>query len=89
MYKLDSSRQNLKDHPVNDFYKTNYENLLAPVHTQILAHHTSIKKQTKEWEKQYFLSHDCSQPGLEEVRRNKVQYSIYKNVLLCEELLKN
>lgn len=47
---------------------------------------TPLLRKHKEWEKQYYLSHDCSQPGLEEVRRNKVQYSVYKNMLLCEEL---
>ena len=88
LYKLDTARENLKEHPTNDFYKNNYQSLLAPVQTQILAHHTSLKKQHKEWEKQYYLSHDCSEPSLDEVRRNKEQYSIYKNMLLCEELLK-
>ena len=88
LYKLDSARQNLTEHPTNDSCKANYESLLAPVQTQILAHHTSLKKQHKEWEKQYYLSHDYSEPGLEEVRRNKVQYLVYKNMLLCKELLK-
>lgn len=88
LYKLDTARQNLKEHPTNDFYKRNYESLLAPVQTQILAHHTALKKQHKEWEKQYYLSHDCSEPSLQVIRRNKEQYSIYKNMLLCEELLK-
>ena len=88
LYKLDTARQNLKEHPTNDFYKSNYQSLLAPVQTQILACHTSLKKQHKEWEKQYYLSHDCTEPSLDEVRRDKEQYSIYKNMLLCDELLK-
>jgi len=88
LYKLDTARQNLKEHPTNDFYKRNYESLLAPVQTQLLAHHTALKKQHKEWEKQYYLSHDCSEPSLQVIRRNKEQYSIYSNTLLCEELLK-
>ena len=88
LYKLDTARQNLKEHPTNDFYKRNYESLLAPVQTQILAHHTALKKQHKEWEKQYYLTHNCSEPSLQVIRRNKEQYSIYKNMLLCEELLK-
>ncbi len=88
LYKLDTARQHLKEHPTNDFYKSNYETLLAPVQTQILARHSSLKKQHKEWEKEYYLSHDCSEPSLEEVRRNKEQYLIYKNMLLCEELFK-
>lgn len=88
LYKLDTARQNLKEHPTNEFFKRNYESLLAPVQTQILAHHTTLKKQHKEWEKQYYLSHDCSEPSLQIIRRNKEQYAIYKNMLLCEELLK-
>ena len=88
LYKLDTARQNLKEHPTNEFSKRNYESLLAPVQTQILAHHTTLKKQHKEWEKQYYLSHDCSEPSLQIIRRNKEQYAIYKNMLLCEELLK-
>ena len=88
LYKLDTARQNLKEHPTNEFYKSSYLSLLAPVQSQILARHSSLKKQHKEWEKQYCLSHDCSEPSLDEVRRNKEQYSIYKNMILCEELLK-
>ena len=88
LYKLDTARQNLKEHPTNEFYKSSYLSLLAPVQSQILARHSSLKKQHKEWEKQYYLSHDCSEPSLDEVRRNKEQYSIYKNMILCEELLK-
>lgn len=88
LHKLDTARQNLKEHPMKDFNKSIYQSLLAPVQTQILAHHTSLQKQNKEWKKQYYLSHDYSEPSLDEVRRNKEQYSIYKNMLLCEELLK-
>lgn len=82
------ARENLKEHPTYEFFKRNYESLLAPVQTQILAHHTTLKKQQKEWEKQYYLSDDCSEPSLQIIRRNKEQYAIYKNMLLCEELLK-
>ena len=88
LYKLDTARQNLKEHPTNDFYKRNYESRLAPVQTQILVHHTALKKEHKVWEKQFYLSHDCSEPSLQVLRRNKEQCSIYKNMLLCEELLK-
>ena len=56
----------MKKHPTSDFYKNNYQNLLAPVQTQILAQQTSLEKQHKEWEKQFYLNHECSIASLED-----------------------
>ena len=87
--KLDSARQKMKENPASDFYHNNYQNLLAPVQTQILAHHTALEKQHKEWEKQHYHDHNCSEPSLEDLKRDKEQYSRYKNLILCKELLKH
>ena len=89
VYKLDTARQNMKKHPTSDFYKNNYQNLLAPVQTQILAQQTSLEKQHKEWEKQFYLNHECSEASLEDIRRDKEHYSSYKKMVLCQELLKH
>ena len=86
---LDSARQNMKKNPASDFYCNNYQNLLAPVQTQILAHHTALEKEHKEWEKQHYHDHNCSEPSLEDLKRDKEQYSRYKNLVLCKELLKH
>lgn len=40
VYKLDTARQNMKQHPTSNFHTNNYENLLVAVQTKILAHHT-------------------------------------------------
>lgn len=42
VYKLDTARQNMKQHPTSTFHTNNYQNLLAPMQTQILAQHTSF-----------------------------------------------
>ena len=89
VYKLDTVRQSMKEHPTSDFYINSYQTLLAPVQTQILAHEASLKKKHKEWEKQHCLQHDCSEASLEDLRGDKEQYSIYKKLVLCEELLKH
>ena len=89
VYKLDTARQNMKKHPTSDFYVNSYQNLLAPVQTQILAHQASLKKKHKEWETQHCLQHDCSEASLEDLKGDKEQYSIYKKLVLCEELLKH
>ena len=88
IFKLDSARQKMKKNPESEFYRNNYQNLLAPVQTQILAHHTALEKQHKEWEKQHYHDHNCSEPSLEDLKRDKEQYSRYKNLVLCKELLK-
>lgn len=89
VYKLDTARQNMKQHPTSIFHTNKYQNLLAAVQTQILAHHSSLKKQHKEWERQYYLNHDCTEASLEDLKTDKEQYSIYKKLVLCEELLKH
>ena len=88
IFKLDSARQKMKKNPESEFYRNNYQNLLAPVQTQILAHHTALEKQHKEWEKQHYHDHNCSEPSLEDLKRDKEQYTRYKNLVLCKELLK-
>ncbi|KAL9977035.1 hypothetical protein ACROYT_G014397 [Oculina patagonica] len=77
VYKLDTARQNMKRHPTST-----YKNLLAPIQTQNLAHHTSLKKQHKEWEKQYYLQNDCAEASLKDLKTGKEQYSIYKKFLI-------
>ncbi|XP_078384061.1 uncharacterized protein LOC144666512 [Oculina patagonica] len=89
VYKLDTARQNMKQHPTSTFHTNNFQNLLAPMQTQNLAHHTSLKKQHKEWEKQYFLQNDCAEASLEDLKTDNEQYSIYKKLVLCEELFKH
>lgn len=79
----------MKQHPTSTFHTNNYQNLLAPMKTQILAHHTSLKKQHKEWEKQYYLQNDCAEASLEDLKTDQDQYSIYKKLVLCEELFKH
>ena len=89
VYKLDTARQSMKQHPTSDFYINSYQNLLAPVQMQILAHQASLKKKHKEWEKQYCQQHDCFEASLEDLRGDKEQYSIYRKLVLCEDLLKH
>ena len=88
VFKLDSARQKMKKkNPASDFYRNNYQNLLAPVQTQILAHHTALEKQHKEWEKQHYHGYNCCEPSLKDLKRDKEQYSRYKNLVLCKELI--
>lgn len=77
VYKLDTARQNMKQHPTSIFHTNNYENLLVAVQTKILARHTSFKKQHKEWERQYYLDHDCTEASLQDLKTDKEQYVLY------------
>ena len=57
--------------------------------TKILAEHTSLKKEYNNWEKEFCLKHDFRVPCFNDVKEDKRQYSIYKKILLCKELLKH
>lgn len=87
VHQLDKARDEVKYHPKNNFYETKYQNLLALMQTKILAQHTALKEQHNNWEKEYCLSHDCHEPDLSDVKQDKNQYSIYRKLLLCKELL--
>ena len=86
--QLDQARKDLKCHPTSDFYNDKYQNLLVQMQTKILAQHTSLKKEHNNWEKEYCFKHDFHEPNLSDVKQDKRQYSIYKKIILCEELLK-
>ena len=89
VYQLDTARQKMKQDPRSNFHKNNYEDLLVKMQTQVLAHQRTLKNKHKEWEKQYYLDHDCAEATLENLKQDKEQYSIYKKLILCEELLKH
>ena len=88
VYQLDQARRNLKSHPTSDFYRNKYNNLLAQMQTKVLAQHSLLKKEHSTWEREYCLKNDFHEPNLSDVKKDKKQYAVYKNIILCQELLK-
>lgn len=88
VYRLDKAREDQKSHPTSPFYNEKYQNLLSVMQTKILTKHTSLKKEHSNWEKEYCLKHDFHEPNLNDVKKDKKQYSVYKKIILCDELLK-
>lgn len=89
VHMLDQARNDLQCHPTSNFYQDKYQNLLVQMQTKILAEHTSLKKEHNNWEKEYCLKHDFHVPDFNDVKKDKRQYSIYKKIVLCKELLKH
>lgn len=88
VYRLDKAREDQKSHPTSPFYNEKYQNLLSVMQTKILTKHTSLKKEHSNWEKEYCLKHDFHEPNLDDVKKDKKEYSVYKKIILCDELLK-
>lgn len=88
VYRLDKAREDQKSHPTSHFYNEKYQNLLSGMQTKILTKHTASKKEHNNWEKEYCLKNDFREPNLNDVKKDKEQYSVYKKIILCDELLK-
>ena len=86
---FDRARKDLQCHPKSTFHQDKYKNLLTQMQTKILAEHASLKKEHNNWEKEFCLNHDFRVPNFNDVKEDGRQYSIYKKILLCKELLKH
>ena len=67
--------------------KENYEVALAAIQTRVLAKHSTLKQQFKEWEWCFFAKHNCKEPNLEDIRNDKTAHDLYKTLRLCKQLL--
>ena len=45
--------------------------LAASVQTQVLAKHSSVKKQFKEWERWFFIENECNELTLDDIRTDE------------------
>ena len=71
-----------------DKLRTNLRNL-APIQTRVLAKHSTLKQQFKEWEWCFFAKHNCKEPNLEDIRNDKTAHDLYKTLRPCKQLLKH
>ena len=70
--KLDVARMHLKGSPRCKKNIDDYKNKLAVIQTQVLAQDSNLKKTLKDWEKQFFLDHDCRMATLQEMKEDTV-----------------
>ena len=62
---------------------------LAAIQTRLLAKHSTLKQQFKEWERCFFAKHNCKEPNLEDIRNDKTAHDLYKTLRLYKQLLKH
>lgn len=86
---LDKSRNKLRDNLNSKEAQENYEAALAAIQTQVLAKHSSIKRQFKEWETSFFTEHECTEPTTDDIRNDGRAHHLYKTLRLCKQLLQH
>ena len=86
--RFDKLRTNLKNLGTTQA-KEDYEVALAAIQTRVLAKHSTLKQQFKEWERCFFAKHNCKEPNLEDTRNDKTAHDLYKTLRLCKQLLKH
>ena len=87
--KLDKLRTVLRDNLTSKQAQDNYEASLAVVQTQVLAKHSSVKQQFKEWEQNFFAEHNYNEPTLDDIRNDRSGHDFYKTLRLCKQLLQH
>ena len=86
---FDKLRSQLRQNMENKSAQENYEASLAAVQTQVLAKHSSVKKQFKEWERWFFIENECNEPTLDDIRTDERGHDLYKSLRLCKQLLEH
>jgi len=87
--KLDRARNNLRKNINSKVLQAEYEKELAHVQSLVLRKHSEITKTFKEWEKLFTTGNDCLEPTLDDIKKDKNAYNLYKSLRLCRQLLKN
>lgn len=86
LYKL---RTVLRDNLTSKQAQDNYEASLTVVQTQVLAKHSRVKQQFKEWEQNVFAEHNYSEPTLDDIPNDRSGDDFYKTLRLCKQLLQH
>ena len=66
-----------------------HEAALAIVQTKVLAKHSVVKQQFKKWEQNFFMEHECTEPGPEDIRTDRQGHDFYKTLRPCKQLLQH
>ena len=69
--------------------KEDYEAALTIVQTKVLAKHSVVKEQFKKWEQNFFMEHECTEPGPEHIRTDRQGHEFYKTLRLYKQLLQH
>ena len=87
--KLDRARNNLRKTINSKVLQAEYEKELAHVQSLVLRKHSEVTKTFKEWEKLFTTGNDCLEPTLDDIKKDKKGYNLYKTLRLCRQLLKH
>lgn len=89
--KYTQLKEVLKSNPKNlsiNQLESNYKNMLAQIQTKILAKGRSVKKELKNWEKNYLLKHNCSSATYDVLKKDQKASILLKKLKYTKALLK-
>lgn len=86
---FDHLRDELHRRPNSKDLIQRYENDLAAIQHQVLCRHEQLKRAIKQWEEEYFLKHNCSDPTVKELQSYPQMHQKYKQYIRARELLKH
>ena len=72
---FDAARSNLKKSPKSKYAIEQYKKKLAVIQTRVLAQKRGLTKLLKDWEKEFFLNHDCRMATVNEMKGFQVAES--------------
>ena len=85
---LDQARRYHKSKPNNRDAANDYLNKLALVQSQVLREHNKLKKSFDEWEREFFVTHNCLLASPEDLKNDPTATELMKQIKYAGALLK-
>lgn len=84
---LDQARRLHKSKPNNIVLANDYQTKLALVQSKVLAEQCKLKKKFEEWEKEFFVTHNCLLVLPEEINNDATAKELKKKIVYADGLL--
>ena len=85
--KLDRLRQSLRESPNSQSLKHSYEALLTSLQTEVLSHHSDLKRKIAEWEKECAITKNCALRGEANFKMDSSVKELYDRFFMSKRLL--
>ena len=85
--KLDQARRLHKSKPNNIVLANDYQTKLSLVQSKVLAEQRKLKKKFEEWEKDFFVTHNCLLALPEDINNDATAKELKKKIKYADGLL--
>lgn len=85
---VDQARRRHKSKPNNKDAANDYLDKLALVQSKVLGEHRKLKKRFDEWEREFFVAHNCTLALPEDIKSDPEATELMKQIKYAKALLK-